>query len=301
MLQRHLVRRLDLITLQLFVAVHEEGTLTRAAEREMIALSAASKRLNDMEQALGIELFERNAKGMGLTDAGETLLYYAKRILADVEKISIDVGEHLHGVRGYVRMLANISAIIEFLPEDLQAFMASHGQVRINLEERPSAGVVKGIVDGIADIGICSADTEIKGLHAVPYRQDQLVVVMRPEHSLAGRERIEFIEALDFDHVGLHADSFINLRTHAAARACGKLLRLRIHVPGFDAVCRMVQADFGLGVLPLKAYELIGRPLGLKAAVLEDDWAVRSMLLVIRDAQALSPVSKLLYAHLRGL
>ncbi|MFB4394566.1 MULTISPECIES: LysR substrate-binding domain-containing protein [unclassified Pseudomonas] len=301
MLPRHLVRRLDLITLQLFVAVHEEGTLTRAAEREMIALSAASKRLNDMEQTLGIELFERNAKGMGLTAAGETLLYYAKRILADVEKISIDVGEHLQGVRGYVRMLANISAIIEFLPEDLQAFMASHGQVRINLEERPSAGVVKGIVDGIADIGICSADTEIKGLHAVPYRQDQLVVVMRPEHSLAARARIEFSEALDFDHVGLHADSFINLRTHAAARACGKLLRVRIHVPGFDAVCRMVQADFGVGVLPLKAFELIGRPLGLKAAVLEDDWAVRSMLLVIRDTQALSPVSKLLYEHLQGL
>ena len=301
MLHKQLIRRIDLMTLQLFVSVHEEGTLTRGAEREMIALSAASKRMNDMEQALGIEVFERNAKGMGLTAAGETLLYYAKRILADIEKISIDVGEHLHGVRGYVRMLANISAIIEFLPEDLQAFMASHGQVKINLEERPSAGVVKGILDGVADIGICSADTEIKGLHAVQYRQDDLVVVMRPEHSLAGRARVSFAETLDFDHVGLHADSFINLRTHAAARACGRPLRLRIHVPGFDAVCRMVQADLGIGVLPLKAFELIGKPLGLVCAALEDEWAKRSMLLVIRDASELSPVSRLLYEHLQGL
>ncbi|WP_338495670.1 MULTISPECIES: LysR family transcriptional regulator [Pseudomonas] len=301
MLQKHLIRRLDLITLQLFVSVHQEGTLTRAAELEMIALSAASKRMNDMEQALGIELFERNAKGMELTAAGETLLYYAKRILTDVEKISIDVGEHLHGVRGYVRMLANISAIIEFLPEDLQAFIADHGQVKINLQERPSAGVVKGILDGVADIGICSADTEIKGLHTVPYRQDELVVVMRPEHRLAVKERIAFAETLDFDHVGLHADSFINLRTHAAARSCAKALRLRIQVPGFDAVCRMVQADLGIGVLPRKAFELIGRSLGLKAVALEDDWAIRSMLLVIRNEDALSPVSKLLYRHLQGL
>lgn len=301
MLQKHLIRRLDLITLQLFVSVHQEGTLTRAAELEMIALSAASKRMNDMEQALGIELFERNAKGMELTAAGETLLYYAKRILTDVEKISIDVGEHMHGVRGYVRMLVNISAIIEFLPEDLQAFIADHGQVKINLQERPSAGVVKGILDGVADIGICSADTEVKGLHAVPYRQDELVVVMRPEHRLAARERIAFAETLDFDHVGLHADSFINLRTHAAARSCGKALRLRIHVPGFDAVCRMVQADLGIGVLPRKAFELIGRSLGLKAVALEDDWAIRSMLLVLRNEDALSPVSKLLYTHLQGL
>lgn len=299
MLHRHLVRRLDFITLQLFVAVHEEGTLTRAAEREMIALSAASKRMNDLEQALGIEVFERTAKGMGLTAAGETLLYYAKRMLADVEKISIDVGEHLQGVRGYVRMLANLSAIIEFLPEDLQAFITSHGQVKINLEERPSAGVVKGILDGVADLGICSAGTEIKGLHAVPYRQDQLVVVMRPEHALAGQGRVSFAQTLDFDHVGLHADSFINLSTHAAAKRCGKPLRLRIHVPGFDAVCRMVQANLGIGVLPLKAYELIGKPLGLAAAALDDGWANRSMVLVIRDVHALSPVSRLLYEQLR--
>ncbi|MBX8509507.1 LysR family transcriptional regulator [Pseudomonas cichorii] len=299
MLQKQLVRRLDLMTLQLFVSVHEEGTLTRGADREMIALSAASKRMNDMEHALGIEVFERTAKGMGLTAAGETLLYYAKRILADVEKISIDVGEHLHGIRGYVRMLANISAIIEFLPEDLQTFITRHGQVKINLEERPSVGVVKGILDGVADIGICSADTEIKGLHAVAYRHDQLVVVMRPEHHLASQERISFADTLDFDHVGLHADSFINLRTHAAARACGRPLRLRIHVPGFDAVCRMVQADLGIGVLPLKAFELIGRPLGLTSVALSDDWAERSMLLVIRELAALSPVSRLLYEHLQ--
>ncbi|MDQ7915293.1 LysR family transcriptional regulator [Pseudomonas sp. 102515] len=295
---RNLLRRLDLVSLQLLLAVHEEGTLTRAAEREMIALSAASKRLHDLERSLDIELFERNAKGMTLTPVGETLLHYAKRILADVERISIDVGEHLQGVRGYVRMMANISAIIEFLPEDLQAFAAGHPQVKVSLDERPSAGVVKGVLEGAADLGICSSDTDTRGLLAVPYRQDTLVVVMRPDHRLAAQSRLAFAETLDDDHVGLHADSFINLRTKAAARSHGKALRLRIHVPGFDAVCRMVQAGFGLGVLPLQAFELIGRPLGLVAAALEDDWSQRSLALVVRDVASLSPVSRLLYDHL---
>lgn len=299
MLHRHLIRRLDLISLQLFLAVHEEGTLTKAAEREMIALSAASKRLHEMEALLGIEVFERNAKGMALTAAGETLLYYAKRILADVEKISIDVGEHLEGVRGYVRMMANISAIIEFLPEDLQGFIANHPLVKVNLDERPSAGVVQGVLDGVADIGICSADTDVKGLHAVHYRQDQLVVLMRPDHPLAGRERLAFHETLPYEHVGLHSASFINLRTQAAARSHGQPLKLRIHVPGFDAVCRMVQANLGLGVVPLKAFELFGKPLGLLAATLDDDWAERSLSLVTRDVAGLNPVSRLLYGHLR--
>jgi len=163
MLHKSLVRRLDLITLQLFVAVHEEGTLTRAAAREAIAVSAASKRLMELEQVLGVSLFVRQAKGMHLTAAGETLLHHARQMLFNVEKMGLELGEHSHGVRGYVRMLANLSAIIQFLPEDLRDFSALHPQVKADLEERPSNGVVQGVIDGVADVGICSSDTDTKG------------------------------------------------------------------------------------------------------------------------------------------
>ena len=296
---KQLLRRLDLVTLQLFVAVHEAGTLTRAAARESIAVSAASKRLMELEQALGIALFARTAKGMSLTAAGETLLHHARRILAEVDQIGIEVGEHLQGVRGYVRMLANLSAIIEFLPEDLHDFVASHPQVKVDLEERPSSGVVQGIIDGIADVGICSMDVQTHDLYTVPYRQDQLVVVARSDHPLAERQRTAFIDTLQYDHIGLHAASSINARTHAAAKTLGTPLRLRIHVPGFDAVCRMVQANMGIGVLPFKAYELFGRSLGLSAVIIDESWAQRTLVLVMRDRQALSPVSQLFVDHLQ--
>ncbi|MGV8920096.1 MAG: LysR substrate-binding domain-containing protein [Pseudomonas sp.] len=298
MLHKNLTRRLDLVTLQLFIAVHEEGTLTRAAAREAIAVSAASKRLMELEDALGVSLFVRNAKGMALTAAGETLLHHARRMLYDVEKMGLELSEHLQGVRGYVRMLANLSAIIQFLPEDLHDFVSSHEQVKIDLEERPSNGVVQGIVDGVADIGICSMDTDTQDLFSVPYRQDQLVVVMRSDHPLAGHEHVAFANTLDSDHIGLHAASSINVRTHAVARASGKILRVRIHVPGFDAVCRMVQANMGIGILPQKAYELFGRALGLTAVALSDDWSKRTLILVVRDLQNLTPVSRLLFDQL---
>jgi DNA-binding transcriptional LysR family regulator len=99
----NLLRRLDPTTLQLFLAIQEEGTLTRAAEREAIAVSAASKRLVDLEQALGVALFVRKARGMELTPAGATLLTHARRMLLSVEKIGIELAEHALGVRGYVR------------------------------------------------------------------------------------------------------------------------------------------------------------------------------------------------------
>jgi len=299
MLHKQLIRRLDLITLQLFVAVHEEGTLTRAASREAIAVSAASKRLMELEEVLGVALFSRTAKGMSLTAAGETLLHHARRMLAEVEKVGIEVGEHLQGLRGYVRMLANLSAIIQFLPEDLHSFVSTHLRVKVDLEERPSTGVVEGIIDGVADLGICTMDSDTKDLLSVPYRHDRLAVVMRPDHPLANRAQVAFSETLPYDHIGLHAASSINSRVHAAANALGESLRVRIHVPGFDAVCRMVQANMGIGVLPYKAYELFGQGLGLTVVPLTDDWSHRTLLLVVRDRDALSPVSRLLFDHLQ--
>jgi DNA-binding transcriptional LysR family regulator len=295
----NLIRRLDLVTLQLFVAVHEEGSLTRAAAREAIAVSAASKRLNELEGALGSPLFLRQARGMRLTPAGETLLHHARRMLFNLEKIGLELGEHLQGVRGYVRMLANLSAIIQFLPEDLAAFSADHAQIKVDLEERPSNGVVQGLLDGVADLGICSGDSDTRNLHAVRYKRDQLVLVVRQGHPLADLAQVAFAETLDNDFVGLHSASSINMRTVEAARRAGKVLRLRIHVPSFDAVCRMVQADMGVGILPRKAFELFGGALGLRAVALSDDWAERELLLVARELEALSPVSRLLFEHLR--
>jgi DNA-binding transcriptional LysR family regulator len=198
-------------------------------------------------------------------------------------------------------MMANLSAIVEFLPEDLRAFQLEHERVKLDLEERPSGGVVEAVDDSLADLGICSGDADTRDLHVEHYRHDSLVLVMRDDHPLATRKCVAFAETLDGDHVGLHAASSINARTHMAARQAGKPLRLRIHVPGFDAVCRMVQAGMGVGVLPQKVYELMGRPLGLVGAPLEDEWSERSLVLAVRDVDALSPVSRLLFEHLRSV
>ncbi|SIT45116.1 Transcriptional regulator, LysR family [Paraburkholderia piptadeniae] len=298
---KNLHRRLDLTTLQLFIAVYEEGTLTRAAEREAIAVSAASKRLLELEQAVGATLFQRNARGMTLTPAGETLLHHARRVMRGIENIGIELAGHASGVRGYVRMMANLSAIVEFLPEDLRAFLAVNDRVKIDLEERPSGGVVEAVADSLADLGICSGEADARGLEATHYRHDALCVVMRDDHPLAERTSVAFAETLDSDHVGLHSASSINARTHMAARQAGKPLRLRIHVPGFDAVCRMIQAGMGVGVLPINVYRIMGRPLGLVSVALEDDWAERDLIIVTRNAARLSPVAMLLFDHLRSV
>jgi len=295
-----LLRRIDLTTLRLFIAVCEEQNLTRAANREGIAASAVSKRMNDFELAFGVTLFKRLSKGMALTPAGEALLHHARVTLLNVEKIAVELSEYSQGVRGHARMLANLSAIVQFLPEDLSRFFGVHRLLRIDLQERLSGQVVRGIEEGAAEIGICSGEAETRSLEAFHYRYDNLVIVVRSDHPLAAHETLSFADTLDFDHVGLHAASSIYLRTQYAATQAGKSMRLRINVPGFDAVCRMVQAGMGIGLVPDRAFEVIGAGLGLCAIGLRDDWARRELKIVVRDVAQLSSTGRLVLDHLRA-
>ncbi|WP_336492279.1 LysR substrate-binding domain-containing protein [Methylobacterium nigriterrae] len=291
------MRRPDLKTLQLFIAVCEDGTLTGAARRENIAQSALSKRLVELERTLGVELLHRRATGMAVTPAGETLLHHARRMLTNADNMSTELAEHAKGVRGFVRVLANLSAIVEFLPEDLQSFLAAQPAIRVQLEERPSLHVVAGIRDGAADFGICAGDTPTLDLESRTYRHDRLVIVMPTSHPLSGRAAVAFAEALDYDHVGLHAESSIYANLRAEAHRVGRPLRLRVHVPSFDAICRMVQANMGLGVIPAPVYDLLGPPMHLTAVPLSDDWATRKLLVVTRRSPP-APATRLLLDHL---
>jgi DNA-binding transcriptional LysR family regulator len=160
--------------------------------------------------------------------------------------------------------------------------------------------VVKGVEEGAAELGICSGEAETRSLETFHYRHDDLVVVVRPDHPLAASRRIGFAETLDFDHVGLHAASSIYLRTQYAAAQAGRSLRLRIHVPGFDAVCRMVQADMGIGLIPDRAFNVIGRGMNLKAVPLTDAWARRDLRIIVRHADSLSLTGRLMLNHLRA-
>ena len=280
--------------------VCEQRNLTRAADPQGIAPSAVSKRLTSLEQTLRVALFVRHPTGMALTPAGEWLLHHARLMLLNVEKIAVELSEYAQGVRGHVRMLANLSAIVEFLPEDLPSFFRAHDLLRFDLQEKPSAEVVRGIEDGAADIGICANIVETRGLETFPYRRDHLVIVVRADHPLTALSSIRFVDTLDFDHVGLFAASSIYLRSQQAANQAGKVMRLRVQVPGFDPVCRMVQGGMGIGLIPNRAFDLLSKGMNLCSIPLLDPWADRELTLVVRDAERLSTTSRLLFDHLRA-
>ena len=296
--ERNFPRRIDLTSLQLFVAVCELGSIGKAAEREFIAASAVSKRLSDLEATLGTALLYRHTRGVDLTPAGESLLHHARSVLFSLEKMQGELSEYADGVRGHVRVHASMSAIVQFLPEDLGAFTRRHSQIKIDLEEHLSTEVVRAVQEGAADLGICNTANGVGELQTRAYRTDQLVLIVPRRHALYAQGAINFESSLDYDQVGLHSTSSIYLAMRQAAAAVNRTIKLRIHVTGLDAMCRMIHNGLGVGVMPQRAFELMHGVGELESIVLLDDWAARQIQLVARDFSTLPVTARLLVDHL---
>jgi DNA-binding transcriptional LysR family regulator len=296
--ERNFARRIDLTSLQLFVAVCELGSIGKAAEREFIAASAVSKRLSDLEATLGTALLYRHTRGVGLTPAGESLLHHARSVLFSLEKMQGELSEYADGVRGHVRVHASISAIVQFLPEDLGAFIHTHPEVKIDLEEHLSTEVVRAVAEGAADLGICNTADGVGELQTLPYRTDKLVLIVPKGHILRAQAAIHFEASLDYDQVGLHTNSSIYIAMQQAAVKVGRTMKLRIHVTGLDAMCRMIHNGLGVGVMPQRAFELMHGVGELESIELLDDWALRHINLVARDFSTLPVTARLLVEHL---
>jgi DNA-binding transcriptional LysR family regulator len=289
----------DLVTLRLFVAVCEEASIAHAAEREAIVASAVSKRIADLEENVGTPLLLRHRTGVTPTPAGEALLQHARSILRSVEKMQGELSEYAVGIRGHIHILASISAIVEFLPDDISAFAAKHESIRVDLEERVSKQIIRTVEEDSTTIGICWDFVDTGDLQVIPYKTDHLTAVVHQNHPLAKRESISFEETLEFDHVGQHPDSMMNLFLRRVAAKNGKEVVNRIHVTTFEAACRIVQTNLALSIIPAEAILPYHASLSLRAIPLTDAWAHRRFVICLRDYEALPVPARLFVDFLR--
>ncbi len=289
---------LDHFSLHLFILVCEEGTIARASERAFIAPSAVSKRISDIEVRFGTRLLKRSKRGVEPTPAGQALLRHARSLTRAMERLDSELSEYAEGARGHVRVLANVSSIMEFLPEELSDFMLANPRIQADIEERFSPDVVRGVAEGNADLGICRRSTAVGDLEFLPYRQDHLAVVVSADHPLADRTSLAFEETLDFDHLGLSVFATLNTTMREDAERHGRELRFRSYVSSFDAAFRLVQFGLGLAVFPLEAVERYAELFDLRIIPLTDDWALGEFVICVRDHDALSLSARRLLDHL---
>jgi DNA-binding transcriptional LysR family regulator len=290
---------IDPVSLKLFVTIVEEGTIAGAAEREHIAASAVSKRISEMEDAFGTHLLRRTNKGVVPTDAGITLLQLARGVLHDLNNLYVQISEYSSGVRGHVRLSANISSINQFLPAEIRSFTDLHPQIQVHLEGDISETIMKSVAEGATDVGVITMGTYHQDLEFLPYHSDQLIVITPKDHPLARHKSVSFRETLDFDFVGLPVGSAVHNQILRSAQDLGRTPKLRIQVNSFDALCLMVEAGLGIGIVPKGAAKPYFKGLRIRPVILDEPWANRELKICVRSYKALHAAARLLVDHLR--
>ncbi len=292
--------RFDLTDLSLFRHVVEAGSITRGAERAHLALAAASTRVRNMELALGVPLLTRGRAGVAPTQAGRTLLQHARAILRQAERLHEDLGAYGGGLAGQVRVLSNTNALTEFLPEALSSFLGAHPNVSVDLEERLSDEIVGLIAEGVADLGIVAGTVDAGALETYPFRRDRFVLVVARGHALAARGKIAFEEVLERDFVGLDRSSALQRFLAAKAVRIGRPLRLRVQLRSFDAVCRLVECNVGIGIVPQSTARRVQKTMAIAVVPLADAWAMRELTICTRKLDELPLYARRLVEHLRS-
>jgi DNA-binding transcriptional LysR family regulator len=292
--------RFDLVDLNLFRHVAEAGSITQGAQRAHLALAAASTRVRHMEQALGAPLLVRGRQGVAPTPAGRILLQHARSILRQAEQLHEDLGAYAGGFAGQIRVLSNTNALTEFLPEALSSFLTAHPQVGVDLEERLSDEIVGLIAEGVGDVGIVAGTVEAGALETYPFRRDRFVLVVARDHPLAKRSKIAFAQVLDHDFVGLERGSALQRFLAAKAARIGRVLRLRVQLRSFDAVCRLVACNVGIGIVPQTTARRVKKMLPIAAVGLADAWALRDLTICVRNLAELPPYARQFVEHLRA-
>lgn len=297
------MRDFDLTTLRLFVRVCEAGNIARAGEQARIVGSAISKRLAQLEEQVGTALLVRRRHGVAPTPAGQTLLEHARAMLDGAARIERDMQAYVTGGRWQVRVLASVSAMTESLADDIAAFLHqdAHRAVRVDLEERVSPDIVRGVREGHAALGVCWDATDHSGLETRPYRRDTLCVVLPAGHRLAGRHALRFADTLDDEHVSLPVNSAVQLMLQRSAAALGRTVQHRVVVTNFEAALRVVRAGLAISLVPREVAEPQAAAMGLRLVPLAEPWAERRFIVCHRGADTLSPAAQMLVEHLAAL
>lgn len=284
--------QLSLTDLRLFVRTAEHASLTKAAAAMHLSLAAASARIKALENQTKLQLLYREARGVRLTPAGEAFLHHARVMLQQAQRLQGDLNEYGSGLRGHVRVFANTTAVTDFMPEVLARFLAEHPDVNVDLQERSNAEIVRAVRDGSTDIGIVAGNVEAEGLQLIHFSTDRLVLVTPKQHRFAKRRRIAFADTLDEDHVGMHEGSTIHSFLNRIVEQMNGHLKLRIQLRGFDAMCRMIEAGVGIGIVPESAALRHQKTMTIALVALSDDWAVRERYVVVRELEALPGFSR---------
>jgi DNA-binding transcriptional LysR family regulator len=293
------MKKLDIPALEIFVAAVEEKSLAKAAERENVVTSAASRRIAELERHLERTLLHRHGRGVEPTPAGVLLYQRAKAILRSVQLAEQAVDSYSADGQAKIRLAANPSTLLQFLPAPMARFLDGRHNVAVDLLEAHSYDIPRMVADGNVDIGIYHADRPAPGVSSFPFRRDRVGLVVPRGHPLAGRDALYLEEALDYDLLGYFPRHSLDQFLAYVGQTVSRPPKVKLQVSNFEARCRMIREGLGIGVVPEGIARGYLRDMELLLLPLKDAWAERHFYMCVRDAGGVGPLMADLLEALR--
>jgi DNA-binding transcriptional LysR family regulator len=241
---------MDLLQLEHFLAVLEERTFTRAAERLCRTQPAVSQSIKKLEDEVGSPLFARDLHEVTLTEAGRVLADYARRIVGLRDDALRHVAEVRALKRGSLRVAAHETAAVYLLPPALRAYLHRFPDIKIEVQRSRLAEIPRQVMDREVDLGFVKDEPAFHELQAVEVHLDEMVCVASPRHPLVGRTLVSVrelgAERFVMHHMcGATADAILRLFEQHATPC-----RIVAELWSFENVKNFVREEIGVAIVP---------------------------------------------------
>ncbi|MGW8311610.1 MAG: LysR family transcriptional regulator [Desulfuromonadales bacterium] len=284
----------DTATLRVFLATARLGSIGAAARSEHIAISAASRRISDLENDLDTILIARTPTGVRLTSAGKVFAHHCEQLLSKYTDIRADLKRFADGEAGDFRIAVIPWAMTGSLPSLIAHFKKTHPSVHVTVQEIFTRDGIRFLREDLADLAIIYDTGELDGFEVMPFKKDPVWVVGSHDHPLfqgnEDKSSIDFVKTLDYEHISLHEGSVLDELIAEARRKEGRIPKYDIKLMRFNSLVKCVEAGLGLGIIGEKDLRPYMNDKKLKAVPLSDSWASRNLVFAFPKAQAASPL-----------
>jgi DNA-binding transcriptional LysR family regulator len=289
---------MDLTLIRSFLSVAETGAITEAAERIGITQPALSRRLQQLEEHLGVELLVRGRKGVALTEIGRLVQSEAQTIVARYERMREMVTSHQRLEGGTVRIGGGATAVSYMLPEAIAAFQAAHPQVRFQMREAGSSEIADDVVAGHLELGVVTLPVRDRELDVTPLTTDRIVLVARHDHLLARKRRVRIQDLADQAFVAFEAGSALRQIIDSKLRDAGVEVNVVMELRSIPAILRMVSTTGNLAFVSQLGMEQQNDVVAVTVQGLRIE---RRLAIIARRGARLSPAADAFTQRLQSL
>lgn len=289
----------DLPDLRAFVAVAKLGSFRAAAEELHLSQPALSRRIEKLEDALGVRLFHRTTRKVDMTTVGREFSHRASELLNSLEQSLMGIRDVAAHVSGEVTIACIPSAVRYFLPSILKAYHQRYPQILVRIIDQGANEVLTTLLRNEADFGLNYIGTQEPDLEFAPLMKEPFVVACRPEHPLARKKKVTWADLTAHEYMSVTKDSGNRFLLDLALTDNIKRPRWYCEAQHVSTLVSLVEAGMGVAAVPRLSMPPDGHPT-LVSVPLVDPIITRTVGLLKRRGRALSPAAQQLYDQIEA-